>query len=979
MTSNASNREKPHRKITQWPRDPKVFSKTIRDAIAGGSSPNTTFTELDPVEPEMLNPHLIRGRVDKHDGPWAQAETLLHRALRLHEYGLAEFLIDSGAKIDKRNQLGRTPLHEAVLSRSWQAVGLLIKRGADVEILTIENDVVWYKGGEAVSSEGDLTLMHLALYNSDVDMLRLLLAQGADINHKAEGIWSYLDLSLLSEDRRAVGFFLTQGLKLRKETFTFADPKESKRLSKELQSYVTSRRMVPPADLWDSYREALSRLHFCKWAVDVEDEEDPPTADGIVAVFSDHLETLAGIGRNTRERCDDCSIFAEELSFFYEQNPMSHSFNYRLKPTRQALLSTADRDSWPCDLCALIADSLDSKEAKIRHYKKASDDWRPSGGPFDISVSMVDSFEAGVTIRTLQGSCDTSGPHQTSHSDTLSIHGNFGWFDISTLPPSYEPDNRLLGTGSQRAFATATDWLKRCQEHQPCQEAVAKKTIGVRRPRLLDVGDDSEPPRLVEYPEDGAAYVALSSCWESNATNTLMTTSTNIEQHNKSIDLKALPATLQEAFTVTRRLGFKYIWVDVLCMVQDSPGIWVERTSHMHYIYDNAALTISNLGESRASESLFTPRLSRSLSPVPLIIWQPKCRRPKHSEGVIHRFALERGEYVKDREFEGPVSNRAWGLQEELFSSRLLHFGNGMLHWECLCGYKNEILSSSCDDAREVIDSRIKRKAALKGVLAGRELNQDTKSFTALENWQAQLEDFTQRYVSKASDRLPAFWAVPMHMKDYLEDEFSCGLWKGKNFLGSLCWAAKIPQAEKSALPSWTWVSNSQPITFACFDTSGRQRESGPLTSLISFDGVMEQNTFAVAGSLTLQGPLYAFEERPKNWAFENKYLDFGRQEAAWDAEGDIFPSVFDGVDVTGCYILEILGIKGTTGPDKLVEPWQWKGGRAAKKVALLLEKVGAEGMVFRRAGILTMELVGGKFEAEPFLEQMDKPIITLV
>jgi hypothetical protein len=52
------------------------------------------------------------------------------------------------------------------------------------------------------------------------------------------------------------------------------------------------------------------------------------------------------------------------------------------------------------------------------------------------------------------------------------------------------------------------------------------------------------------------------------------------------------PLTFCEAFEVTRMLGFKYIWIDSLCIVQDSEEDWLTEPSLMNEVYKNAALTI---------------------------------------------------------------------------------------------------------------------------------------------------------------------------------------------------------------------------------------------------------------------------------------------------------------------------------------------------------------------------------------------------
>jgi hypothetical protein len=56
--------------------------------------------------------------------------------------------------------------------------------------------------------------------------------------------------------------------------------------------------------------------------------------------------------------------------------------------------------------------------------------------------------------------------------------------------------------------------------------------------------------------------------------------------------LEDLPQTIQDAIEVTRGMRMKYLWVDALCIVQDSEEDKVRNLSVMHLTYQNSLLTI---------------------------------------------------------------------------------------------------------------------------------------------------------------------------------------------------------------------------------------------------------------------------------------------------------------------------------------------------------------------------------------------------
>lgn len=99
---------------------------------------------------------------------------------------------------------------------------------------------------------------------------------------------------------------------------------------------------------------------------------------------------------------------------------------------------------------------------------------------------------------------------------------------------------------------------------------------------------DGEPER----------YVALSYVWgqRSAGEKPYTTTRANIMTHIQHGGLETawgkLPRTIQEAILLVSRLGERYIWIDSLCIVQDSTSSWELNAKSMHLVYGNAHFTI---------------------------------------------------------------------------------------------------------------------------------------------------------------------------------------------------------------------------------------------------------------------------------------------------------------------------------------------------------------------------------------------------
>jgi hypothetical protein len=127
--------------------------------------------------------------------------------------------------------------------------------------------------------------------------------------------------------------------------------------------------------------------------------------------------------------------------------------------------------------------------------------------------------------------------------------------------------------------------------------------------RLVDLGTEPEDlPRLIETADSRGKYVALSYCWGSVSESILETATSTIQSFKKEIPLGQMPKTIKDAVAITKRLGFRYLWVDRLCIIQDNKSDWESEAEKMARIYESAVCTIAAVGAKDSSEGLFLPR-----------------------------------------------------------------------------------------------------------------------------------------------------------------------------------------------------------------------------------------------------------------------------------------------------------------------------------------------------------------------------------
>jgi ankyrin repeat protein len=90
-------------------------------------------------------------------------------------YPVAEVLIANGADVNVRDAKGETPLHWAAFGGYWQVAELLIKKGADVNARSNNGGTPLHSAGTAIITKGPQDGRRTAL---------LLITNGADVNAK---------------------------------------------------------------------------------------------------------------------------------------------------------------------------------------------------------------------------------------------------------------------------------------------------------------------------------------------------------------------------------------------------------------------------------------------------------------------------------------------------------------------------------------------------------------------------------------------------------------------------------------------------------------------------------------------------------------------------------------------------------------------------------------------------------------------------
>ncbi|KAF2629949.1 HET-domain-containing protein, partial [Macroventuria anomochaeta] len=210
-------------------------------------------------------------------------------------------------------------------------------------------------------------------------------------------------------------------------------------------------------------------------------------------------------------------------------------------------------------------------------------------------------------------------------------------------------------------YAAITAWIRCCKT---LHRSLCKQKNNMVRPwRLIDC--NTSPPSLVLAPQSGP-YLALSYTWGSKGYK-YSTSSTDAV-------ISCPPKTISDAITVTRELGYRFLWVDGYCIDQDGEEEKHTQIDIMDKIYGGAELTIVAAAGSDNDYGL------------PGVSTNRQADQLQESGPVVHLGDIQivriDGSPRKSIQ-SGTWATRAWTYQEAILSQRLLYFTDREIYFEC--------------------------------------------------------------------------------------------------------------------------------------------------------------------------------------------------------------------------------------------------------------------------------------------------------
>jgi hypothetical protein len=343
---------------------------------------------------------------------------------------------------------------------------------------------------------------------------------------------------------------------------------------------------------------------------------------------------------------------------------------------------------------------------------------------------------------------------------------------------------------------------------------------------VIDVGTEATSPRLFESSGKRANYITLSHCWGNTEHQPVQTTTQTLLQHYKEISWEALGQTFRDAILITRELGLQFLWIDSLCIIQDSGSDWETESARMAEVYLNSLMTLAATASLNSSGGCLFPRspinvglgntetdlstgekiqLGRVIPEV-ADTFVRKPVRHGHDNICMKRGGIETG---------APLLSRAWVYQETVMSPRTVHFHSEELIWECRedvsceCGYFKfpEVHEEIYGMARHVTNTWKSPFAMLQF---------DNKGLGSAENmldeWYRIIDAYSGLKLTHDGDRLPALAGLACRFAEALDTSYLAGLWLSDLWKG-LLWrrnsdvTCRRLSGPKATIPTWSWAS----------------------------------------------------------------------------------------------------------------------------------------------------------------------------
>lgn len=363
----------------------------------------------------------------------------------------------------------------------------------------------------------------------------------------------------------------------------------------------------------------------------------------------------------------------------------------------------------------------------------------------------------------------------------------------------------------------------------------------------------------------------------------------NLTSMTQDIPLASLTLTFRDAIRAAHRLGLQYIWIDSLCIIQDSAADWARESVTMCDIYNGSTINLAAAASDSGAGGCFRARDAAHVRPCGIRVLR-RVVEADNRESDQHDYDC--WEPMWDRAWDAqvdqaPLYARAWVQQERLLAPRTLNFGATQLLWEC-----ND--RAAWEGNPEGHQSGL-MKTKLHNTVLGAKL------------WPDVVRRYCATSLTFQSDKLVALSGIAKFLHQMYPaayDEYHAGMWR-RDVERQMFWTAGVrdasglgplkgtlrPRPEGNTVPTWSWASTEGPVFMRELGKMGRVRMAFRVVDVRveprgeDVFGQVTRGTMTVAG-LPLKTARLTFRD------------DEAAREGKYELDGIPFPSGLLHLDV---------------------------------------------------------------------------------
>lgn len=542
-------------------------------------------------------------------------------------------------------------------------------------------------------------------------------------------------------------------------------------------------------------------------SVDPATDEDDSTGELDDAMFS-------ALSQVSSSLCRDCRAFGQGI---WEIKETGYTSEYT---THHLCLSSLQRSvDEGCRLCMAVAQSLEDfcqrsnppaaqKEfwtikARIGRVRRAFTlsfflcQCERDHDTFDICEDASLIHEATFCPARKLG----LGPEFLGMSNDRCHSSSTASANLSGVDPTL----RKSSAKSATSFAVARSWYQQCLNHATCRNwSQESRVLPTRLVQIWKTDQQSTDlsAKICETKDlpTSTPYVTLSHCWGKGVIFKLL--QNNLQELSQAIPIGKLPKVFQDAIQVSYELAISYIWIDSLCIIQDSKEDWTYEAKRMGSVYANGEFNIAATGYEDGLSGLFGERKAFSFVHIPMRMQCELVNERYETQDVFEGiYVTVRSDEFRHNVIFSPLNDRAWVAQERVLSPAIIHYTPEKIYWECCQGVASEAFMNG-SDIWEVYESEGRQRI--------RSLSTQSEREEIYSFWRNFLSQYANMEMSFHRDRFPAAAGIARILGELIDDNLVAGFWEG-DLLQSLLMDRMVLRRRnilpEQLAPSWSWMS----------------------------------------------------------------------------------------------------------------------------------------------------------------------------